>query len=443
MMNSRPTRKPEGRGPFLKLRRMIAGVAASKPFLITVSALAAIVCWSALVASDGTLTRQKVFANVAVSVTGDAALKSRGYIVMDDILEEVPAVKMTVEVTQSNYNRVSGTSYNPHFDLTQITGEGENELSVTYSSQLYGPVVSCEPSAITVHVERYITRRVPVVIEMTGAMPEGMYLDSYKTDPTTLSVSGPQSLVASVARVVARLDQSDLSALRMTDRTALSIELQDSEGNAIESDKLEITNQSVITNSVVVETELVPMKDVPLHAENFVAGTPATGYEMTAVELAEDSVPVAARQEILDAISELTTDSPLNIDGATEDAAGYVRLKKLTGVENTLPTEIGVTARISEKQIECTLRRLPIQADGLDDSLTATLSTGNTTAQLTGGYAFIEGLTAADVHLFVDVSGLTEGVYTLPVQIHIDNAPEFTCALGSPEVTVTLRARNP
>lgn len=79
----------------------------------------------------------------------------------------------------------------------------------------------------------------------------------------------------------------------------------------------------------------------------------------------------------------------------------------------------------------------------LDDSLTATLSTGNTTAQLTGGYAFIEGLTAADVHLFVDVSGLTEGVYTLPVQIHIDNAPEFTCALGSPEVTVTLSARKP
>ena len=430
MMNSRPTRKPEGRGPFLKLRRMIAQMAASKPFLITVSALAAVLCWSALVASD-------------VSVTGDAALKSRGYIVMDDIAEDVPAVKMTVEVTQANYNRVSGTSYNPHFDLTQITGEGENELSIAYSSQLYGPVVSCEPSSITVHVERYITRRVPVVIEMMGAMPEGMYLDSYKTDPTTLSVSGPQSLVASVARVVARLDQSDLSALRMTDRTALSIELQDSEGNPIESDKLEVTNQSVITNSVVVETELVPMKNVPLSAENFVTGAPAAGYELTAVELAEDSVPVAARQEVLDAITELTTDSPMNIDGATADVTGYVRLKKLTGVENTLPTEIGVIARISEKQIECTLRRLPIQADGLDDSLTATLSTSVTTAQLTGGYAFIEGLNATDVHLFVDVSGLAEGTYTLPVQIHIDNAPEFTCALGSPEVTVTLRAKKP
>ena len=189
MMNSRPTRKPEGRGPFRKLRRIIARVVAGKPFLITVSALAAVVCWSALVASDGTLTRQKTFANVAVTVTGEAALKSRGYIVMDDILEKVPAVKMTVEVTQANYNRVSGTAYNPHFDLSQITGEGENELSVTYySSQLYGPVVSCEPASITVNVERYITRRVPVVLEMTGTIPEGLYLDSYKTDPTTLSV---------------------------------------------------------------------------------------------------------------------------------------------------------------------------------------------------------------------------------------------------------------
>ena len=330
MMNSRPTRKPEGRGPFRKLRRIIARVVAGKPFLITVSALAAVVCWSALVASDGTLTRQKTVANVAVTVTGEAALKSRGYIVMDDILEKVPAVKMTVEVTQANYNRVSGTAYNPHFDLSQITGEGENELSVTYySSQLYGPVVSCEPASITVNVERYITRRVPVVLEMTGTIPEGLYLDSYKTDPTTLSVSGPQSLVASVARVVARLDQSALSERRMTDRSALNIELQDSQGNVVVSDKLEITNQSVITNSVVVETELVPMKNVPLEAQSFVTGKPAEGYELTAIELAEETVPVAARQELLDAIDALTTDSPLNIGGATEDVTGYVRLKKL------------------------------------------------------------------------------------------------------------------
>lgn len=439
MMNSRPTRKPENRGPFLKLRKMVAKVIGSKPFLIATSLLAAIICWSALVASDGTLTRQKVFANVAVSVTGEATLKSRGYIVMDDITELVPAVKMTVEVTQANYNRVSGTAYNPHFDLSQIKGEGKNELSITYSSQIYGPVDSCEPSTVTVNVERYITRRVPVVLEMAGVMPEGLYLDSYKTDPTTLSISGPQSLVSSVARVVARLDQSTLSETRMADKTALDIELQDSNGNAIVSDKLEVTNQSVITSSVTVETELVPMRQVPLRASAFVSGEPAEGYELTGIELAEETVPVAARQEVLDALTELTTDSPLDITGATDDVSGYVRLRRQTGVENTLPTEIGVTAHIAEKQIERTIRQVPIQIEGLTDDKIANAEMGRTTIQLTGGYGFIGALSTEDIRLFVDVSGLEAGTYNLPVQVHIDNAPEFTCALASPQISVVIR----
>lgn len=61
--------------------------------------------------------------------------------------------------------------------------------------------------------------------------------------------------------------------------------------------------------------------------------------------------------------------------------------------------------------------------------------------QLTGGYHFINGLTQEDVRLFVDVNGLGEGTHEVPVQISIDNAPEFTCALSSPEITVTIKAK--
>ena len=50
--------------------------------------------------------------------------------------------------------------------------------------------------------------------------------------------------------------------------------------------------------------------------------------------------------------------------------------------------------------------------------------------QLTGGYRFISALRKEDVRLFVDVSELEAGTHTLPVQIHIDNAEKFDCALG-------------
>ena len=341
MMNSRPTKKPNApRGPFKGLREFMTKVMESKKFLMLLSVLMAVVTWSALVASDGTLTREKVFQNVAVNITGESTLKSRGYIVMDDIKALVPGVKMTVEVTQANYNRVSGTSYNPHFDLSKVEGVGENEIPIAFSSQLYGPVVECDPSCIVVNVERYMTRRVPVVIDLEGEIGEGMYLDTYRTDPTMLSVSGPQSLVTKVARASAKLDLSALSMDRASDRTSLLVELQAADGTPVVSDKLEVTNQMVITDSVIVDTELVPSRNIPLDLNSLVKGEPAVGFELAGIEMEEDALAVAARQEILDGIEFLVADQPLDISGAEADVSGFARIKRVTGIENTLPSEM-------------------------------------------------------------------------------------------------------
>jgi len=439
MMNSRPSKKPDApRGPFRGLRDFMTRIMESKKFLMLLSVLMAIVTWSALVASDGTLTREKVFQNVAVNVTGEATLKSRGLIVMDDIEEMVPGVKMTVEVAQANYNRVSGTSYNPHFDLAKVNSVGENEIPITFSSQLYGPVVECDPSAIIVNVERYMTRRVPVVIELAGEAPDGTYLDTYKTDPTMLSVSGPQSIVTNVARAAAKLDLSALSAERMSDRASLIVELQMTDGTPVVSDKLEVTNQLVITDSVIVDTELVPCEEIPLNMDSLIKGEPAEGFELVAVEAERSTLSVAARQEILDGIEFLVADQALDISGAEEDVSGFVKIKRVTGIENTLPGEFAVTARIQEETVERTLRQIAIEVDGLTAGYAAQLSSRNVTVQLTGGYRFITGLEKADVRLFVDAQGLEPGEHVLPVQIRIDNAQPFACALSAPEVIVTI-----
>lgn len=446
MMNSRPTKKPEApRGPFKGLRSWLLGVMASKGFLMLVSFLVAVLAWGALVASDGTLTRQKVFSNVPVSVTGESTLKSRGYIVMDDLNELISGVRLTVEVAQSNYSRVTGASYNPHFDLSKIAGMGENELKVSFSSQLYGPVIDCEPESITVNVDRYMTRRVPVVLELTGELPEGVYLDTHRTDPAMLSVSGPQTLVTKVARACAQLDLAALSAERMSDRTALKIRLQDTAGNPIVSEKIEVTNQTVITDAVVVETELVPAKYVPLLADDFVIGEPAEGYELLGIECAQSELMVAAKKDVLDAIEFLTTESPIDISAATDDVSGYVRLKRPSGLENMLPADVAVTARIGEKTIDRTLRAVDVQIDGLDKEMKAGLSTDKVTLQLTGPFGYLKELTRDDLHLFVDVGGLEPGEYLLPVQVYLNNAEELqeqlTCALSEPEITVTIEKR--
>ena len=286
-----------------------------------------------------------------------------------------------------------------------------------------------------------MTRRIPVVLELVGFAPEDVYLDSYRIDPNMLSVSGPQSQVSKVARAVAKLELSGLSAERASDRTALDIELQDSSGNTIVSDKLEITNQTVITDSVIVETDVVPAAMVPVDLESMVTGKPASGYELVSVYAEQDALRVAAKPEVLGAIEFLTTDQPMSIEGADSNVSGYVRLRRMSGVENTLPTEIAITAEIAEKTTERTMRLLDVDVSGLEDGLKAALSDKQITVQLTGAYSFIEGLERDNVRLFVDLTGLEPGSHVLPVQIHIDNATSFTCALSKAEVTVTIEEK--
>ena len=84
------------------------------------------------------------------------------------------------------------------------------------------------------------------------------------------------------------------------------------------------------------------------------------------------------------------------------------------------------------------MRSIDVDISGLDDGLEAKLSDKQITVQLTGAYSFIKGLERDNVRLYVDVSDLSAGSYKLPVQIHIDNATDFTCALSKAEVNVEI-----
>ena len=438
MMDERRTKKSKTRGPFSSLRRMMGDIISTRAFLAVFSAVFALVVWAAFVSSDGTLTRQKTFKGVTLSVNGESALLSRGYIVTDVLSETLPAVDMTVEVSQTNYDRASAVAYNPHIELSQIKGEGENELTIQASS-IYGPVVECKPATVKVNVERYLTKRVPVVVVLTGEMPEGLYVTGYDPDPSVLTVSGPASLVSQITRVAVPLDQSSFSRELMHDRISLGFELQNNNEEAIVSDKINVNYQSVVMRSVIVETALVPMKQVPIDTSALTQGEPAEGYELIEAWTEEDSVAVAAEQELLDAITIIQVDTPLDITGATGTVQGYLRLKGQSAIKNRIPSQMGVTALIEEKQIERTIRNVPLLVQGAEDGTQVSLSQSRQTVQLSGGYHFIKNLEADDLQVYVDVSGLAPGQYKVPVQVRIDNAEAFGCALSSPEVTVTIR----
>ena len=204
----------------------------------------ALCLWAGLITQDPTLTRERVFNDVAISVTGaDTLRRNSGLIVLSGLEEDALSVRLHVNVPQREYNSVSASYYNPRVDLTRITGTGEQTLKInTTSTSTYGAVRAVTPETITVVVDEYVTNyRVPVSINQTGEYPEGYYGAAPTANPSVVALSGPKSLVDRITRICVDFDASLLAAKEGKVRTALPMRFLTASGEEVESSLLEET----------------------------------------------------------------------------------------------------------------------------------------------------------------------------------------------------------
>ena len=112
----------------------------------------ALCLWAGLITQDPTLTRERVFTDVTVSVVGaDTLRRNSGLIVLSGLEDENLTARMRVDVPQREYNTVTASNYNPRVDLTRITEAGEQTLRInTTSTSTYGTVRGISPETITV-----------------------------------------------------------------------------------------------------------------------------------------------------------------------------------------------------------------------------------------------------------------------------------------------------
>ena len=119
----------------------------------------ALCLWAGLITQDPTLTRERVFTDVTVSVVGaDTLRRNSGLIILSGLEDENLTARLRVDVPQREYNTVTASNYNPRVDLTRITEAGEQTLRInTTSTSTYGTVRSISPETITVVVDQFVT----------------------------------------------------------------------------------------------------------------------------------------------------------------------------------------------------------------------------------------------------------------------------------------------
>ncbi|MBQ9326635.1 MAG: hypothetical protein IJ246_12805 [Clostridia bacterium] len=407
------------------------------------SVLLAVFVWAYVISQDPTLTRDKTMSGATVTISGADTIKRNGYIVTSSLENQLQDVTVRAAVPQTQYQNASASNYNLRIDLSRIRSAGEQEARILWTNSTnYGSVVEVTPASVTVNVEEYITRyRIPVMLEMTGKLADGWYTTAATLDPPMIAVSGPLSLVQSIVRARASLDLSLLSGEEGTVLTAVPFTLLNSQGEEVESSLLEVTSESVLLDSVIVEQTLYPEKELSFSDIGLVTGTPAYGYEIKKVTISPEQVIAAGHADALQEFEQVFTDARIDVTDLNESFTQILRLRRPSSLVYLSEETVTVAVEIGEKIGTRTFNDVRLNMINTPANYNASLSSRYANVTLEGPVNWLDSLRSARITLSVNLAGLEEGEHEIPILCEVSDSDgvDYDVQIDPANVTVTLK----
>lgn len=402
--------------------------------------LLALLLWAGLITQDPNLTRERTFTDVNITVSGSDTLRRNGFIVTSDMSEVLGDVNLRVAVPQMQYQNAQGSNYNARIDLSRITEPGVQSVRITTtSSSTYGTVLDVSPAEVEIAVEEYITRyRIPVRVRAVGNAPEGFYAGAPTADPPMIAVSGPRSLVEPIICAEATVELDNIPAREGTNRMALAFSLLSNGGEVIESDLLEITSESVLLDSVVVEQQLSSLKTLELSSTGLLRGSPADGYEIKSVSVTPETITVAGASDVLDALDTLYPESYVDLTGLTESINQRLRLRDPGNLTYTSTNIITVAIEVGPVIQSGTFNNIRLGIQNVGNGLSASLGTKYGSVIISGPQLWLKKLRNADISLYCDAYGLTAGTYQLPLLCAVSGSDGQSYSVEVAPITIEV-----
>lgn len=365
---------------------------------------------------------------VKVEMQNAEALEEAG--MTYEVVDNSDIITFTVTGQRSIVERLTVEDFVATADLENMENMSQVPIMITAKKYANNITITKRSQYVNVYVESIESSTVPVVVETVGEVPEGFLLaDELRASQDTIRVTGPQSLVESVAKAVAWID---VTALEADATQKVDLALYDADGNVVETDRLELSN-SVVTVSVgVLERNTVPV----IYEVN---GTPSDGYRITGVKGSVSEVGIVGKSATIDEVDAIVVEGPdMSVDYATKT------LEKVINLNDYLPdgislaegqdAEVTVTITLEEKETkEYEVPTANIQVKNIPEGFRVDIQDDTVLVTMKGYPSELKDITADILKGTADATGVPEGTQSLKVTIAGDYQIE-----GSVEVSVRV-----
>ena len=375
--------------------------------------------------------------NVQVKLLHTSMITDQGEVyTVQDNSDIIPVV--TVKARRSIIEDLSRDDIVATADVENLTSLNTVEIKY-YSTKYNNEIEDIDGSVdnVMLSIEPKLTDSFALQTEASGDVADGYELDSIVPEQNQIRVSGPESVVSTIATAKATIDVSGATG---SISTYSDVKLYDENGGVIDASNLTMNITSVKVNVIIL-----PLKTVPI--EVGVSGTPADGYIRNGVvTLDPDTVKLAGKSSVLADVEKISIPaSDVDITDCTSSFQTTLDIRNYLPegvsladssfdgmVDITVGIEAAETADINVSVSDISLENVPsgykAQITSVNDGKKTTAASAESptfSISMTGLSSALDAIKVSDLTPSIDVehvirssgSGTTEGVYTAQIEI--------------------------
>lgn len=332
---------------------------------------------------------------------------------------------VTIRGRSSQVADVTSNDFRIVLDYQQVKSSGDVTLQIgdpDYVGDRNIRLLSMNPTAVKLRLERITGVEFPVKIRWAGVMPDGFQATNIRVEPSTVRFEDKESLVDRIGNVVVILDAA---ALEKTSGLTKRVLVLDSEGQSI--------TQFDGKNSVTVSYDLV--RTLPV--ETRVAGTPAPDWFVTGFQTVPAQVQVLGKFEALSGLGSVQAET-ISVDGQEGSFATDLTLTVPEGF-SLYDTKPQVKAEVQMEKLVTREFAIPVERIGIfgHDPLSRTLQFLEEAVAVTvkGKAQEFEQIGMEQLMASLDTSNLADGESAVPVRV---SAPAGFSVVGEPRIRLSL-----
>lgn len=343
-----------------------------------------------------------------------------------EVVTDVSSVSVALTAPDSILDGLDRSELEPRLDLSGIDEPGTYQREIELDVPEAVRSVRISPRDVSIVVQETANRTFAVDFRRPDLSEGTRELGELQPDANQVLVSGPRSLIDSIAEVVVPIDIGDRITTFADDFPVVAVN-----GEGVVVDGIDLQPRTIQVR-VPISTR---GRSVPVLVT--VEGEPAMGFEEVSRTTDPREVVIDGPAGLLEDVRFVST-RPVDIGGRTGNVQQAVEITGLPeGVRVLDPPSGSVDAivQLSPRGQRRVLRDQPVRVIGADAARAITVAPAMVNVELLAAEPALSSLLSDDVTVIVDVAGLGEGIHEVEPSILLPPNVEW---ISTDPVTVSV-----